>query len=328
MATASIPTAEPRPGPRPPAPPRPAAGRRRRRVPRPAWRRPHRPTSGRPARPADSRDRAGGPTASRPRPRPPCRATRFRPARAPASRPAPRAAGRERRPRPQPSRPPWSGRRRGAACWASRMREASPSRVKPTTAGAYATIGQASAAVRPDPGPRTNTRATGTAVATRRPAPSQLATTIERTRLGEHPTHPGAAVRGGRRQPREDQLEQRGGQHRVRQQVDRGGPGEPGQRALVPGLLVSPADHQHAGLLQHQADQPGSGDPAYHRPVAGGEPETQAQPQTEPQQRHHGGQRQGEDPGGRAPAQRTQRGPVQRCGVGPRVRPGQPAKMR
>ena len=40
-----------------------------------------------------------------------------------------------------------------------------PEQANPTTAGAKATIGQASAAVRPEPGPSTNTRATGTAVA-------------------------------------------------------------------------------------------------------------------------------------------------------------------
>src|SRR5215218_5870889 len=63
-------------------------------------------------------------------------------------------------------------------CWASKVRDASPSSVNPTTAGANAAIGQASASVRPEPGPSTNTRATGTAVATKTAAPSHAMTTI------------------------------------------------------------------------------------------------------------------------------------------------------
>src|SRR4029450_11539889 len=63
-------------------------------------------------------------------------------------------------------------------CWASKVRDASPSSVNPTTAGAKATIGQASAAVRSEPGPSTNTRATGTAVATNKAAPSHAMTTV------------------------------------------------------------------------------------------------------------------------------------------------------
>src|SRR5512133_189784 len=87
-------------------------------------------------------------------------------------------------------------------CWASKVREASPSNVKPTTAGANATIGHANAWVRSEPGPNTNTRATGTAVATSKAAPSQAITTVagpvsESTRMtSARPCSAAAASRG------------------------------------------------------------------------------------------------------------------------------------
>src|SRR5215217_3879266 len=52
-----------------------------------------------------------------------------------------------------------------------------PNAATMTTAGASITISHASAAVSPDPGPRTNTLATGTAVATSKAAP-RLASVI------------------------------------------------------------------------------------------------------------------------------------------------------
>ena len=63
------------------------------------------------------------------------------------------------------------------------------------------------------------------------------------------------AARGGRGQPREGELQDRGGEDRVREEVERVGPGEAGERAGVGAALGGQVDHEDADLLQHQPDQ-------------------------------------------------------------------------
>ena len=76
--------------------------------------------------------------------------------------------------------------------------------------------------------PSTNTRATGTAVATSRPR-QPCHHNGGRARFGKYLADLGSAVFGGGGQSREAQLQQRSRQHGVREQVDGVCPGEPRQ---------------------------------------------------------------------------------------------------
>ena len=129
-------------------------------------------------------------------------------------------------------------------CWASKVRDARPSSVNPTTAGANATIGQASAFVRSEPGPEDEhaCHRHGGRHQQRRAQPCH--DHRGRACFGKHTADVVAALLGGGGQPREAQLQQRCRKHRVREQVDGVRPGESGQGTLITGLLSRPVDQQ------------------------------------------------------------------------------------
>ena len=187
----------------------------------------------------------------------------------------------------QPSRTRSSSPAARARCWASRVRVASPSRLNPTTAGAKATIGQASAAVRPEPGPSTNTRATGTAVADqqRGAEPGRPRRPPDRSRSST----PRTALRtglGGGRQPGKDQLQQRRGQHRVRQQVEGVAQVNRVSAPWSPLSLAGAADQQHASCCSTRPARPAAAIRTITARSPGGEPQPRPQPQPEPGQRN------------------------------------------